>query len=107
MHIICVRIKLRRLLILRRGSREVTERACDIAQGPMDGGGGGLQRRRLHEVNTCERRSPLRVCDTAQSVECLDMLRLLRHNLAVEAYGCRQITAAVGLARLHPTRVCG
>src|SRR5215510_4241448 len=107
MHIICVRIKLHSPLILCRSSHEVAEHAGYIAQGTMDGGGSRLQRRRLHEVNPCESWSPLRVSNTAQPVEGVSMPWLLRHKLAVEACGCRQITAAVGLTRLHPDRVCG
>src|SRR5262245_13646344 len=107
MHIICLRSKLYSPLILCRGSHEVAERAGHIAQGTMDGGSSRLQRCRLHEVNPCESWSPLCVSNTAQSVEGIGMLRLLRHKLAVEACGCRQITAAVGLTRLHPARVCG
>ena len=68
----------------------------------MDGGGGGLLRRCLHKVDPGKSRSPLCVCNTAQSVEGVGMLWLLRHKLAVEACGCRQITAAVGLTRLQP-----
>jgi hypothetical protein len=101
MYLVCARIELHSMLILRRGSREVAERPCHITQRTIDGRG-GLQRCCLRKIDACECRSSLRVSDTAQSKECLAMLRLLHHELAVEVGGCRQITTTVGLTRVHP-----